>query len=329
MAIHIQRRAFIGALGGAATWPLAVRAQQPVMPVIGFMSSRSPEDSVNVLGAFRKGLSEGGLIEGKNVGIEFRWARGAYNQLPALAAELVSREVAVLVAVGGDPSALAAKTATSTIPIVFNSTDPIKSGLVASLNRPGGNATGVYILTSDLEPKRLGLLHELLPGDAPFGVILNPKFPPAAQQGLELAEAARAISRPIIVLNASTDAELDAVLAALVRQRVVAMLVAGDPFFDTRRDHIIAFAAQQKLPTLYQSREYAADGGLMSYSVSFPEAYREVGNYAARLLNGAKPSDLPIMQSIKYELVINLKTAKALGLDIPPKLLALADEVIE
>ena len=187
MAIHIQRRAFIGALGGAATWPLAVRAQQPVMPVIGFMSSRSPEDSVNVLGAFRKGLSEGGLIEGKNVGIEFRWARGAYNKLPALAAELVSREVAVLVAVGGDPSALAAKAATSTIPIVFNSTDPIKSGLVASLNRPGGNATGVYILTSDLEPKRLGLLHELLPGDAPFGVILNPKFPPAAQQRHELA----------------------------------------------------------------------------------------------------------------------------------------------
>ena len=329
MAIHIRRRELIAALGGAATWSLAARAQQPVMPVIGFMSSRSPEDSVNVLGAFRKGLSEGGLIEGKNVGIEFRWARGAYNQLPALAAELVSREVAVLVAVGGDPSALAAKTATSTIPIVFNSTDPIKSGLVASLNRPGGNATGVYILTSDLEPKRLGLLHELLPGDAPFGVILNPKFPPAAQQGLELAEAARAISRPIIVLNASTDAELDAVLAALVRQRVVAMLVAGDPFFDTRRDHIIAFAAQQKLPTLYQSREYAADGGLMSYGVSFPEAYREVGNYAARLLNGAKPADLPVMQSVKYELVINLKTSKALGLDIPPKLLALADEVIE
>ena len=326
----MNRREFITLLGGVATaWPIVARAQQAAMPVLGFMSSRSPEDSVNVLGAFRKGLGEGGLIEGKNVGIEFRWARGAYNQLPALAAELVSREVAVLVAVGGDPSALAAKTATSTIPIVFNSTDPIKSGLVASLNRPGGNATGVYILTSDLEPKRLGLLHELLPGDAPFGVILNPKFPPAAQQGLELAQAARAISRPIIVQHASTDAELDAVLAALVRQRVVAMLVAGDPFFDTRRDHIIAFAAQQKLPTLYQSREYAADGGLMSYSVSFPEAYREVGNYAARLLNGAKPADLPVMQSVKYELVINLKTSKALGLDIPPKLLALADEVIE
>jgi putative ABC transport system substrate-binding protein len=326
----VNRREFITLLGGVATaWPIVARAQQAAMPVIGFMSSRSPEDSVNVLGAFRKGLGEGGLIEGKNVGIEFRWARGAYNKLPALAAELVSREVAVLVAVGGDPSALAAKAATATIPIVFNSTDPIKSGLVASLNRPGGNATGVYILTSDLEPKRLGLLHELLPGDAPFGVILNPKFPPAAQQGLELAEAARAISRLIIVQHASTDAELDAVLAALVRQRVVAMLVAGDPFFDTRRDHIIAFAAQQKLPTLYQSREYAVDGGLMSYGVSFPEAYREVGSYAARLLNGAKPADLPVMQSVKYELIINLKTARALGLEVPAKLLALADEVIE
>jgi putative ABC transport system substrate-binding protein len=326
----MKRREFITLLGGAAAaWPFAARAQQPAMPVIGFMSSRSPEDSVNVLGAFRKGLSEGGLIEGANVGIEFRWARGAYDRLPALAAELVSRRVAVLVAVGGDPSALAAKAATSTIPIVFNSTDPIKSGLVASLNRPGGNATGVYILTSDLEPKRLGLLHELLPGTALFGALLNPKFPPAAQQGLELAEAARTVGRPIILLNASNDAELNAALATLVRQRVVAMLVAGDPFFDTRRDNIIAFAAQQKLPALYQFREYAVDGGLMSYGVSFPEAYREVGIYAARLLKGAKPADLPVIQSVKYELVINLKAAKALGLSVPDKLLALADEVIE
>jgi putative ABC transport system substrate-binding protein len=246
-----------------------------------------------------------------------------------MAADLVSRRVAVLVAVGGDPSALTAKAATSNIPIVFNSTDPIKSRLVASLNRPGGNATGVYILTSDLEPKRLGLLHELFPGVALFGAMLNPNFPPAAQQAQELAEAARTVGRPIILLNASTDAELDAALATLVRQRVVAMLVAGDPFFDTRRDHIIAFAAQQKLPALYQSREYAVDGGLMSYGVSFPEAYREVGIYAARLLKGAKPADLPVMQSVKYELVINLKTARALGLDVPDKLLALADEVIE
>jgi putative tryptophan/tyrosine transport system substrate-binding protein len=228
-----NRREFITLLGSAAAWPFAARAQQPAKPVIGFMSSRSPEDSVNVLTAFRRGLGEGGLIEGENVAIEFRWARGAYQELPALAAELVSRRVAVLVAVGGDPSALAAKAATSSIPIVFNSTDPIKSGLVASLNRPGGNATGVYILTSDLEPKRLGLLHELFPGVGLFGVMLNPKFPAAAQQAAELAEAARTIGRPIILLNASTDAELDAALAALVQQRVVAMLVVGDPFFDT------------------------------------------------------------------------------------------------
>ena len=272
----MKRREFMTLLGGAAAWPLAARAQQQSMPVIGFMSSRSPEDSVNVLTAFRRGLGEGGLIEGENVAIEFRWARGAYDRLPAMAAELVSHRVAVLVAVGGDPSALAAKAATSSIPIVFNSTDPIKSGLVASLNRPGGNATGVYILTSDLEPKRLGLLHELFPGVGLFGAMLNPKFPAAAQQAAELAEAARTIGRPIILLNAST-----------------------------------------------------VDGGLMSYGVSFPEAYREVGIYAARILNGAKPADLPVMQSVKFELVINLKTAKALGLTIPDKLLALADEVIE
>src|SRR6516164_5884103 len=310
----MRRREFIMLVGAAAAWPLAARAQQPSKPVIGFMSSRSPEDSMNVLTAFRRGLGEGGLIEGENVAIEFRWARGAYQELPALAAELVSRRVAVLVAVGGDPSALAAKAATSSIPIVFNSTDPIKSGLVASLNRPGGNATGVYILTSDLELKRLGLLHELLPGVGLFGVMLNPKFPAAAQQAAELAEAARTIGRPIILLNASTDTELDAALAALVQQRVVAMLVVGDPFFDTRRDHIIAFAAQHKLPALYQFREYAMDGGLIG--VSFPEAYREVGIYAARILNGAKPEDLPVMQSVKFELVINLKTAKVLGLQI-------------
>jgi putative tryptophan/tyrosine transport system substrate-binding protein len=235
----------------------------------------------------------------------------------------------VLVAAGGDPSALAAKAATSTIPIVFSSGDPIKSGLVASLNRPGGNATGVYVLTSDPETKRLGLLHELLPGAALFGALLNPKYPPAAQQALELAEAARTVDRPVVFLNASTDAELDAAFATLARQRAVAMLVAADPFFDTRRGQIIAFAAQQKLPAIYHFREYAVAGGLMSYGVSLPEAYREVGIYAARILNGAKPADLPVMQSVKFELVINLKTAKTLGFEFPPTFSARADEVIE
>ena len=274
-------------------------------------------------------MGEGGLIEGKNVVIEFRWARGEYDRLPALAAELVSRQVAVLVAAGGDSSARAAKAATTTIPIVFGSGDPIKAGLVASLNRPGGNATGVHILSNDLEPKRLGLLHELFPGGALFGALLNPKFPPAAQQALELAEAARTIGRPVVLLNASTDAELDAAFATLARQRVAAMLVAADPFFDTRRDQIIAFAAQQKLPAIYHFREYAVAGGLMSYGVSLSEAYRGVGIYAARILNGEKPANLPVMQSVKFELVINLKTAKTLGFEFPPTFSARADEVIE
>jgi len=325
----MNRRAFIAGLGAAAAWPLTARAQQPAMPVIGFMSSRSPADSVTVVAAFHRGLGEGGLIEGKNVVIEFRWASGEYGRLPALAAELVSRQVAVLVAAGGDSSALAAKAATSTIPIVFGSGDPIKTGLVASLNRPGGNATGVHILSNDLEPKRLGLLHELFPGAALFGALLNPKFPPAAQQALELAEAARTIGRPVVLLNASTDAELDAAFATLARQRVAAMLVAADPFFDTRRDQIIAFAAQQKLPAIYHFREYAVAGGLMSYGVSLSEAYRGVGIYAAKILNGEKPANLPVMQSVKFELVINLKTAKTLGFEFPPTFSARTDEVIE
>ena len=275
------------------------------------------------------GVWAGGLTEGKNVIIEFRWARGEYDRLPAVAAELVSRQVAVLVAAGGDPSARAAKAATSTVPIVFGSGDPVKAGLVASLNRPGRNATGVHILSNDLEPKRLGLLHELFPSAAVFGALLNPKFPPAATQALELAEAARAIGRPVVFLNASTDAELDAAFAALLRQRAVAVLVAADPFFDTRRDQIITFAAQQKLPAMYHFREYTMAGGLMSYGVSIPEAYRQVGVYTGRILRGEKPADLPVMQSVKFELVINLKTTKALGFEFPPTFLARADEVIE
>ena len=325
----MRRREFIALIGGGAVaGPLAAWGQ-PTPPVIGFMSSRSPEDSVAVVAAFRRGLGEGGLMEGKNVLIEFRWARGDYDKLPAIAAELLSRRVDVLVAAGGDPSARAAKAATSTVPIVFGSGDPVKSGLVASLNRPGGNATGVHILTNDLEPKRLGLLHELFPSAAVFGALLNPKFPPAALQALELAEAARAIGRPVILLNASTDAELAAAFAALVRQGVVTMLVAADPFFDTRRDQIIAFAAQQRLPAMYHFREYAVAGGLMSYGVSIPEAYRQVGIYVRRVLDGAKPADLPVTQSVKFELVINLKTAKVLGFEFPPTFIARADEVIE
>jgi putative ABC transport system substrate-binding protein len=325
----VNRREFITLLGGAAAaWPVAARAQQAAMPVIGFLSGRSREDSTQVVGAFRRGLGDGGLFEGQNVLIEFRWARGDYTGLSALAAELVSRPVSVLVA-ASPPAALAAKAATSTIPIVFTSTDPVKSGLVASLNRPGGNATGVHLLTTDLEAKRLGLLNELFPAATQFAVLLNPKYPAVAQQAQELVEAARTLARPIVILEASTEAELDVAFATLARERVVAMLVASDPFFDTRRDQIIAFAAQQKLPAIYQFREYAASGGLMSYGVSLSEAYREIGIYTAKILKGAKPADLPVVQSVRFELVINLTTSKALGLIMPDRVLALADEVIE
>jgi len=285
-----------------------VRAQQPL---VGFLSSRAPEDSVDVVTAFRRGLGERGMIEGRNVLVEFRWANGDYARLPALAAELVGRPVSVLVA-AGPPAAYAARAATSTIPILFSSTDPVKSGLVVSLNRPGGNATGVHLLTTDLEAKRFGLLHEFFPATSLFGALLNPKYPAVAQQAQELSDAARTVGRPIAFQNASTDAEINAAFAALAQQRVAAVLVTGDPFFDTRRNQIIALAAGQKLPAIYHFREYAMAGGLMSYGVSLNEAYRGLGGYAARILNGEKPADLPVMQSVKFELVINLKTAKAL-----------------
>jgi ABC-type uncharacterized transport system substrate-binding protein len=326
----MRRRDFVkGIVSSAIAWPLHARAQQSAMPVIGFMSSRSPEDSQSVLTGFRKGLNESGLVEGKNVVMEFHWARGDFDRLPALAAELVRDRVAVIVAAGAEPSALAAKAATSTIPIVFVGGDPIKAGLVASLNRPGGNATGVYNLTNDLETKRLGLMHELFPSAALFGVLLDPKFPSAERQAAEIRAAASTIGQPLTFLNASTNAELDAALAALRQQRVTAMVLLGNPFFDTNRTKIIAFAAQQKLPAMYHFREYVVDGGLMSYGTSLSEAFREVGLYAAKILNGAKPSDLPVLQSTKFEFVINLKTAKTLGLTIPASFLSLADELID
>jgi putative ABC transport system substrate-binding protein len=326
----MRRREFITLLSGvAAGCPLAAWAQQSTLPVIGFMSSRSREDSQSVLVAFREGLSEGGVVEDKNVVIQFRWAGGAVERLPALATELVSNGVAVIVAAGNEVSASAAKTATSTIPIVFVSTDPVKAGLVASLNRPGGNATGVHLVTTELEAKRLGLLHELFPGAGPFAVLLDPKIPPAAQQAMQLATAARSIGQPLTFLNASTDAELDTAFAALTQQHVPALLVSGNPFFDTRRGKIIAFAAQQKLPAVYQFREYVVEGGLMSYGPSLSEAYREVGLYTARILKSVKPLDLPVMESDKFELVINLKTAKTLGFALPATFIARADDVIE
>ena len=326
----MKRRNFIKAVAaGVAAWPLAARGQQPAVPVIGFLSSRSPEDSVYVLDAFRQGLREAGFVDGHNVAIEFRWARGQYQQLPAMATDLVNRRVAVLAAVGGEPSAVAAKQATSTIPIVFVMGDPIKPGLVKSFNRPGGNATGSVPRSIELEPKRLGLLHELVPGVPLIGALLNPNYPTAASQLHDLEQAVRSIDKRLFVAKASDDAELNAAFASLLQQRVGALLVTSDPYFDSRRERIIAFAAQNRLPAMYTWREYAVAGGLASYGPSVTEAYRNSGIYAGRILKGAKPADLPVVQATKFDFVINLKTAKALGLAVSPSLLARADEAIE
>ena len=325
----MRRRNFIALLGIAvATGTLAAQAQQSAMPVIGFMSARSPEDSTHLLAAFRRGLAEGGYVEGQNLSIEFRWARGQYDLLPAIAADLVSRRVAVLVAVGGDPSPRAAKRATSTIPIVFGAGgDPVSEGLVESFNHPGGNATGDTLYTNIMEPKRFGLLRELVPGVPLFGVLLNPSFAP--YQLPQIEEAARSVDQRILVAKASTDEELAAAFAAFTVERVGALLIAADPYFDMRRDQIVGFAERQRLPAIYHFREYAVAGGLLSYGVSVTEGYRQRGIYTARMLKGEKPADLPVLQPTKFELVINLKTAKALGIKISDNLLSLADEVIE
>jgi putative ABC transport system substrate-binding protein len=299
------------------------------MPIIGFMSARSPEDTGPVLQAFLKGLREGGFQNGQNVVIEYRWARGDYSRLPAFAAELVQRRVNVLVGTGGEASAVAAKQATSTIPIVFVTGDPVKARLVESLNRPGGNATGSYVVTSEMEQKRLSLLHELTPGVPLIGALLNPNFPDAARQLLELEEAARTIGRRLLVAKASNDDELNAAFALLLQQRIGALLVAADAYFDTRRDRIVAFAAQNHLPAVYHFREYAFAGGLVSYGPSITDAYRQAGNYTGRILKGEKPTDLPVVQTTKFDFVVNMKTAKALGLTVPFGLLNAADEVIE
>jgi putative ABC transport system substrate-binding protein len=325
----MRRRNFIALLGIAvATGTLAAQAQQSAIPVIGFMSARSPEDSAHLLAAFRRGLAEGGYVEGQNLSIEFRWARGQYDLLPAIAADLVSRRVAVLVAVGGDPSPRAAKRATSIIPIVFGvGGDPVSEGLVESFNHPGGNATGDTLYTNIMEPKRFGLLRELVPGVPLFGVLLNPSFAP--YQLPQIEEAARSVDQRILVAKASTDEELAAAFAAFTVERVGALLIAADPYFDMRRDQIVGFAERQRLPAIYHFREYAVAGGLLSYGVSVTEGYRQRGIYTARMLKGEKPADLPVLQPTKFELVINLKTAKALGIKISDNLLSLADEVIE
>jgi putative ABC transport system substrate-binding protein len=280
--------------------------------------------------AFRRGLAENGYVEGQNVKIEYGWANGQYARLPAMATDLVGRPLTVLVATGGEQAALAAKAATSAIPIVFAvGSDPVSLGLVAGYNRPGGNVTGVNILTGKLEAKRLGLLHDLVPTALTVGVLLNSDFPTAADQLKDLQEAARAIGVQVHVLRASTDHDIEATSETIVRNRIPALTVTSNPFFATRRDKLVALAALNAVPTMFALREHAVAGGLMSYGVDLPDAYRQVGAYAGRILKGAKPADLPVVQPTKFEFVINLKTAKALGLDVPANLLTLADEVIE
>jgi putative ABC transport system substrate-binding protein len=330
----MRRRGFITLLGGTvATWPLAARAQQPAMPVIGFLSTGLPDESAHVAAAFRRGLAESGFAEGKNVTVEYRWALGQYDRLGALAAELARRPVAVLAAMGGDPASLAAKAATTTIPIVGTfSSDPVERGLVASLNRPGGNVTGVSNLTSTLEPKRLGLLRELVPQSYILGILLNSNNPPAAVQLKDLQEAARALALQLHYAWASTDREIDAVFESFAHPRtygISALAVTDDSFFNSRRDKIVALAARYGVPAIYSFRAHAVAGGLMSYGTSLAEASRQAGVYTGRILKGEKPADLPVVQPTKFEFVINLKTAKALGLTVPDKLLVAADEVIE
>jgi putative ABC transport system substrate-binding protein len=326
----MRRRDFIMLAGGAATWPLALRAQQPAMPVVGFLNMQSPEAFVELLRGFRQGLKDTGYVEGENAAVEYRWAEGQYNRLPTLAAELVRRQVAVIVATGGAITALAAKAATTSIPIVFIvPEDPVKLGLVASLARPDGNVTGINIFNLELTAKRLELLRQLVPGAALVAVLVNPANATTETTLRDVEAPARTMGLQIQVRNASTSLEINAAFAGFGRERPDALFVGGDPFFNSRRVQFATLTAHYSIPTAYTSRDYAEAGGLMSYGASFTDSFRQAGAYAGRILKGAKPADLPVVQPSKFELVINAQTARMLGLAVPPTLLALADEVIE
>jgi putative ABC transport system substrate-binding protein len=327
----MKRREFIALMGGAAVlWPLGTRAQQPAMPVIGWLSARSPAEAASVLQAFRQGLGQVGYFEGKNVTIEYRWAEGRYERLPALAAELVSRQVTVIAATGGEPSPLAAKAATTTIPIVCTlGGDPVETGLVASFNRPGGNLTGTTIMTLEMASKRLDLVRQLVPNATAIGMLVNPKFPTASAEAREVQDAARSRGIQSNLLNASTESEIDAAFTTTVEQRNGALIIGTDPFLLGQRDQLVRLAARHMIPTIYFLREFVEAGGLMSYGPNIANGYRQAGVYTGLILNGANPAVLPIVRPTQFVLYLNLKTAKMLGLQIPPLLLALADEVIE
>jgi ABC-type uncharacterized transport system substrate-binding protein len=327
----MRRREFITLLGGVAGgWPLAARAQQPALPVVGFLHPASPEFLGAQVRGFHQGLNDSGFVEGQNVSVEYRWARGEYDRLPALAAELAQLPVRVMLAGGGEVGALAAKAASSTIPVlIITSSDPIKSGLVASFNRPGGNVTGLMTATSTLEAKKFGLLCEMVPNAHTIAMLINPNYPPHASDVLEVQSAAQTIGRQLLVLKADSPQTIESAITVLVAQRADALLVSGDPFLESRSQQIVALTMRHAVPAVYNFRESVVRGGLMSYGVNIADNYRQLGDYAGRILRGESPADMPMIFPTKFDLVINLTTARAFSLTVPPMLLARADEVIE
>lgn len=328
--VSLKRRDFIAGVGGALAMPVVARAQQAVLPVVGFLSSLTQPDSSHLIAAFRRGLRENGFVEGQSIAVDYRWADGRYDRLPGLARDLVARKVSVLVSTGGQPTLLAAKAAASSTPVVFaTGVDPVQSGIVGSFNRPGGNLTGVYIVTTGLEAKRFGLLQELIPASAAIAVLINPDNPNMSSQVRDVQDAARAAGRPVHMVHARAEPELDTAFATIGQIKPAALMIASDPWLSIQRDRLVELARRSRIPTMYQWREFAEAGGLMSYGTNLADAYRQVGNYVGQILKGAKPAEIPVAQPTKFELVINLKTSKALNLQIPPGVLAIADEVIE